>query len=109
MQLMSDERRSYKLKESIRVNDIFIESIVIDPHVDKHNDHINDELILSIVKLLDDKTFIPTATRNEFDYYLSKVFFNENVYRLVWLLEENQFYIGVITAFKDKGASHDVS
>lgn len=105
---MNKHRRTYALKKAITVNGLLVTEIIIDPHVDKHKDHITDELITSLVMLLDGKNFAPTAEKGEFSYFLSRVLFETKVYRLVWLQEENQFYVGVITAFKEKGATHDV-
>jgi len=105
---MEEKRRKYTLKQNITVNEVVITEVVIDPHVDKHRDHITDELILSLVELLDGKSFIPTTKKDGFNYFLSRILYNERVYRLVWLLENNQFYIGVITSFKEKGVKHDI-
>ncbi len=105
---MEEKRRKYTLKQNITVNEVVINEVVIDPHVDKHSDHITDELILSLVELLDGKSFIPTTNKDGFDYFLSRILYNEKVYRLVWLLENNQFYIGVITSLKEKGVKHDI-
>ncbi|MCO4755424.1 MAG: hypothetical protein KC478_13155 [Bacteriovoracaceae bacterium] len=105
---MNKHRKTYALKKNIYVNGLLVAGIIIDPHVGKQEDQITDELITSLVMLLDGKSFAPTAERGEFSYFLSRVLFETKVYRLVWLQERNQFYVGVITAFKEKGATHDV-
>jgi hypothetical protein len=101
---MSEERRTHRLIKSILVNKIIVSEIIIDPHVDKHLDHINDELILDLVMLLDQKEFSPVRNEDGFSYFVSKLAFKNKIYRLVWLQQEDYFYIGVLTAFKDKGA-----
>lgn len=101
-------RRRHILKSGITVNNTFIKEVVIDPHVDKHSDHITDELILSLVGLLDGRTFLPVKVTSGFSYFVSRVLFAEKVYRLVWLQQQDQFYIGVVTAFKEKGVKHDI-
>ena len=107
---MDDGRRKYTLEKSINVNGLTIDEAIIDPHVDKHKDHIDDELIISLITLLDGKIYNSVAEEDGFSYFLSKVLYKEKIYRLVWLLENNQFYIGVITSFKEKGAKdYDVS
>lgn len=101
---MSDERRSYKLEKLISVNELPINEVVIDPHVDKHSDHISDDLILSLVKLLDGNTYAPASIKEGFSYFVTNIDSDDRIYRLVWLQEEGRLYIGVITAFRDKGA-----
>ncbi|MGB0453825.1 MAG: hypothetical protein ACPGJV_08920 [Bacteriovoracaceae bacterium] len=96
------------MDKRIKVNDIWIEEVIIDPHVDKHSDHIDDNLILSLVELLHGKSFVPTVQKDGFAYFLTRILFEERVYRLVWLQESCKFYIGVITSFKEKGAKHDI-
>jgi len=105
---MQENRRKYTLKKEIRVNGILIREVIIDPHVDKHSDHITDNLIVSLVKLLDEKLYSSTIKKDNFSYYLSRVLYKGKVYRLIWLQENGQFYVGVITSFKEKGAKHDV-
>ena len=103
-----NKRRVYKAEERLIVNNRLVAEIVIDPHVDKHKDHIDDELIISLVNLLNGRVFEAETKSDGFDYYVSKILFDKKVYRLVWLQQEMQFYIGVITAFKDKGADHEI-
>jgi hypothetical protein len=105
---MSKSRRKCALAKIIHVNEILVSEVIIDYHVDKHKDHITDELILSLVELLDGRTYAPAKVQDGFSYFVSKVLYAEKVYRLVWLQQKNQFYIGVVTAFKDKGAEHDI-
>jgi hypothetical protein len=108
MAWMNESRRKHTLNKTILVNDTLICEIIIDPHVDKHKDHIIDDLIISLVELLDGRTYSPTNIQDEFSYFVSKVLYSNKVYRLVWLQQKNQFYIGVVTAFKEKGAKHDI-
>lgn len=101
---MNDKRRECQLKNTIFVNSRQITNIIIDPHVDKHRDHINDDLIINLVETLDGKEYLPTSCKEGYDYFLSNITLGKKVFRLVWLLEEECVYIGVITAFKDGGA-----
>ena len=94
-------RREYPIS-AIRVNGILIEKVVIDEHVDKHNDHISDGLIVQIINKLDGKDFSPASSQDEFEYYMTKIKHDERWYKLVWLLENGCFYIGVITLFRDR-------
>lgn len=106
---MENNRRKYILDKAINVNDTYISEVIIDPHVDKHSDHINDDLILSLVMLLDGKAYKSKNSQDGFNYFASIIKFNNSAYRLVWLLEDHSFYIGVITAFKDKGVKNGIS
>ena len=102
------QRRIYKVQERLIVNNRLVAEIIIDPHVDKHKDHIDDALIISLVMLLSGRSFEADTKSDGFDYFVSKILFEEKVYRLVWLQQDLQFYIGVVTAFKDKGGNHEI-
>ncbi len=95
-----NERRDYKI--SITVNSRNITSVVIDPHYElKHSDSVDDEIILILVQMLDGQTFTPEAERDGFQYFKTDPLELNGVnYRLIWLLEKNEIYIGVINAFR---------
>ncbi len=68
------KRRSYKI-DSILVNGKTYSEVIIDPdYEEKHSEHINDELILALVRRLDGRRELP---------------------------EDNTVYIGVVNAFRD--------
>jgi len=93
-------RRDYPIQ--ITVNKRKIDRVVIDDHYEeKHSDSISDELILALVNLLDNGTFIPITEKDGFQYFKTEplVFENKN-YRLIWLLEEDEIYIGIVNAFR---------
>jgi hypothetical protein len=94
-------RRIYEVSQ-ILINGILIEAVIIDPHVDKHSDHIDDFVILSLIETLDGQEVIRRGTREEYQYFESKNYLNYVWYKLVWLLENDHRYIGVITAFRDR-------
>lgn len=95
-----NKRRDYKI--SITVNSRDVTRVVIDPHYElKHGDSVDDEVILSLVQLLDGKTFTPEAEKDGFQYFKTDpLIMNEVSYRLIWLLEKDEIYIGVINAFR---------
>ncbi len=92
--------------EPITVNGIQISRVVIDEHYKhKHSDHINDHLILKLVAKLDGRKEAPDDIVGKYSYFATLVELNEKQYRLVWLLEEDAIYIGVVNAYRDKRRS----
>lgn len=95
------ERRVYKIN-AIVINKVEIEEIVIDPHVDKHSDHISDDLIIELVAELVHTEHIAEEGGGNFQYFVSEIAHDDKLYKMVWLLEDHKFYVGVITAFRDR-------
>ena len=63
-------RRTYKIAP-ITVNEEIYTEVVIDSHYElKHSEQINDELILSLVLLLDGAEELPEDTKEPFNYYV---------------------------------------
>jgi hypothetical protein len=92
-------RLEYIIK-GIWINGVYIQRVVIDQHVRKHKD-IDDLLILNLARQLDGIKEKPEATENGFSYFANKFVVHNKQYKLVWLLEENKVYIGVVTAYRD--------
>lgn len=84
----------------IWVNKIFIRRVVIDQHVRKHRD-ISDALVLALVNQLHGRNEKAKSIKDGFSYFATKIVINNKQYKLVWLLEENKVYIGVVTAYRD--------
>lgn len=99
--ILNSMRREYKIAPML-VNGRPIEKVVIDPHVDKHRDHINDEIILEVVSHLNGGDFSPVSEEDGFSYFANVIKHSERWYKIVWLLEEQSVYLGVITIFKDR-------
>lgn len=93
-------RRDYKV--SITVNEIFVDKIIIDPHYEeKHSESINDEIILELVKTLDGKIFEADDEKDLYSYFVTdKILYEGKLYKLIWLLEDHEIYIGVINAYR---------
>ena len=96
------ERREYQI--SLTVNNCSIRTVVIDPHFEaKHSASIDDQIILGLVKQLDGRFFEPDAVNGLFAYFVTdKILLAGKAYKLVWLLENDALYIGVINAFRRK-------
>ena len=96
------ERREYSI--SIAVNGRPIDKVIIDPHYEvKHSDSISDELILSLVKLLHGNEYEPVDIDDEFEYFVEdQLTLEGRFYKLIWLLEKNKLYVGVVNAYRRK-------
>lgn len=96
------ERGSYAV--SITVNGLKIGRVVIDSHYKlKHSSTMSEELILELVGLLDGGDFAPEAKSLSFEYYMNEnLELNDKRYRLVWLIEKEELFIGVINAYRRK-------
>ena len=95
-----NNRRSYPIK--MTVNGKGINEVVIDPHYEeKHSGTINDDLILELVLLLDGKFYKPESQKSGFQYFVADpLMLRDLKYRLVWLLQEEKVYVGVVNAFR---------
>lgn len=94
------ERGSYSV--SITVNGQNIKKVVIDNHFKlKHSSTMSEKLILELVGLLDGGDFSPETKAHSFEYYMNENLVLENKrYRLVWLIEKEELFIGVINAYR---------
>ena len=99
---MADQRRIYKI-DPILVNGRTILQVVIDPHYEiKHRSVINDALILSLVGHLNGRRELPDARLGRYAYFSTLIEHEGKQYRLIWLLEDQAIYIGVVNAYRDK-------
>ncbi len=94
------DRREYNI--SLTINGRKITKAIIDPHYEeRHANSINDDLILRLVGLLNGGTFPIEESKGSFDYYVTDnmILDNKN-YKLIWLLEKDKIYIGIINAYR---------
>jgi hypothetical protein len=92
-------RKEYEI-DSILVNGRIISKVIIDDHYKKHTD-ISSDLILQLVSLLNGVEQVAEDTNGPYQYFSNLIKMNENQYKLVWLLEDSELYIGVITTYRD--------
>lgn len=94
------KRREYDI--SITVNRKRISKVIIDPHYEeKHAASISDEIILNLVNDLDGREFEPDDEDPPYAYFTTdKMELEGKFYKLVWLLEDEQIYIGVVNAYR---------
>ena len=93
-------RRDYAV--NLTINDILITKVIIDPHYEeKHAESINDEIVIELVKSLDGKTFEADDEKGPYSYFVTdKIELKGKLYKLIWLLEDHEIYIGVINAYR---------
>ncbi len=76
--------------------------VIIDPHYEeKHADHVNDKLVIELVKMLDGRIEVPEAEDEGYSYFATLLIFDNKQYRLIWLLEDISIYVGVLNAYRD--------
>ncbi len=100
--ILSMKRKEYQVH--VTVNGRKISKVIIDPHYEiKHSKSINDEVIVDLVKKLDGGEYEPDREFDGFEYFVSDgIELHGKRYKLVWLLEKNQIYIGIVNAYRRK-------
>lgn len=88
---------------SIIVNSFFISHVVIDPHYEeKHAESINDEIILDLVQMLNGNSFEPVEFKHPYTYFMDNFLLKKKRFKLIWLLEIDKDYIGIINAHRSR-------
>ena len=95
-------RREYEIQ--ITVNGIKISKAIIDSHYEeKHSCSINDDVILQLVNQLDGQFFEPEDIEVPYRYFVTDgMILDGKKYKLIWLIEDGEFYIGVVNAYRRK-------
>ena len=96
-------RRVYPI--SLVINGRALESVVIDPHYEeKHAESVSDEIILTLVKLLDGKSFRAAdvdVDEDGFQYFVNDhMELDGRFYKLIWLLHEKELFVGIVNAYR---------
>lgn len=93
-------RRVYPV--DLLINGVRIDRVIIDPHYErKHSGSVSDEVILKLVFEMNGNRYDHKAEVGSFRYFVSeKVIHEGRLFRLIWLLEEGQTYIGVVNAHR---------
>lgn len=93
-------RREYTI--SIVVNDQRYSKVIIDPHYEEnHADYMTDGLILELVKTLDGEEHEAQTETPPYSYFMKdRIKVGDKFYKLVWLFEKDQIYVGVINAYR---------
>ena len=95
-------RRRYPI--SITINQRQIQTAIIDDHYEeKHSSSVNDELILALVSQLDKKYFEAVDVKEPYSFFVTdQMECNKRYYKLIWLLEKDEVYVGVVNAYRQK-------
>jgi hypothetical protein len=96
------KRREYGIE--ITVNGQVVHKVIIDPHYEeKHGASVDDQIVLELVKQLDGELFEPEAIQPPYTYFVTEgMELNGKRYKLIWLLEDDQLYVGIVNAYRRK-------
>lgn len=101
MSSYSDERTEYSI--DLTINGIRINTVIISQHyLESHSDSITDAIILKLVEMLDGESFRPDDVDGEFKYFKNFLEYKNKRYKLIWTLEDNYFYVGVVNAHRSE-------
>ena len=93
------ERKEYPL--SITINNRQLSRVVIDQHYQIGHPEMSDDLIIELVKTIDNGIFPIENEKDGFEYFkVEPVEFEEKPYRLVLLMYVHDNFLGVINAFR---------
>lgn len=84
---------------NLTINKKNINKVIIDEHYKEKHPDIKVETILKLVKLLDGKRYTGGKT-GPFSYFKSEMELKQKLYRLVWMLEDDKLYVGVVNVFR---------
>lgn len=94
------KRREYATR--LTINNRKIEKIIIDSHYEeKHSASVDDETIIALVKQLDGRVVEAEKLAGAFSYFATdKMVFDGKLYKLVWLLEDDAVYVGIVNCYR---------
>jgi hypothetical protein len=86
---------------SLVFNGLRIDEVIIDQHYKLKHPEVSDRVILKLIIQLHNLVLKPSELKNEFLYYMEEpIFLDDKPYRLVFVMEKNKNYLGVINAFR---------
>jgi len=95
-------QRTYPI-DPIVINGTRVSQVIIDPHYEeRHSGSINDSLILQLIKKLDGRQELPESINGKYSYFATLIELSSKQYRLIWLIEKDAIYVGVVNAYRDE-------
>jgi len=94
-------RRTFHI-QALTINGRQISQVIVDDHAAYKHPDVTDDIVLDLIRLLDGIELAPDDIKEPYEYFATLLTLSEKRYRLVWLLERDQIFIGVITAYRDK-------
>lgn len=95
---------------SILFRGIDFNEVIIDQHYTEKHFDVSDWIILELVKCLHNKSVEIKSDNDKFIYFVAEpLFHNYKPYRLIFLLEKENSYIGVINAFRIQEKKYGIS
>ena len=100
LSIIASMRNEYKF--DLIINKRLISKVIIDQHYgEKHSDIINDELILDLLKKIDNSFYPSIVKDDDFEYFKAEpVVLDDDPYRLIFLLYLKEDILGVINCFR---------
>ena len=94
------KRREYGI--DILVNRRRITKVIIDTHYEKkHSATVDDQIILKLAETLDGEVIEPDAEDPPYSYFSQdRIELDGKFYKLIWLLEDDELYVGVVNAYR---------
>jgi hypothetical protein len=100
------ERIEYKLE--ITINKRKLTRVIIDQHYTENHPEMDDEIILELIKTINEETFEVEKEGNGFQYFkVEPVNLADKPYRLVLMLCIYDDFLGVINAFRVNKGKND--
>lgn len=97
---MTNHPLRYEICLTINGNEI--KTVLIGRHyLKKHRSYMNDELILSLVRVLDGGHFPVDSTTDGVEYFIADIEWGDPVktYRLIWIFEGKEI-LGIVNAYR---------
>lgn len=86
---------------NIVINGRLITQAIIDSHYKVNHPDIDDKLILDLIQTFNGREFKLDERKDSWEYYmLDQIPFRDKKYRLVWCMQDNQLFIGIINCFR---------
>jgi hypothetical protein len=102
------KRTNYKV--SLVFNALMITEVIIDQHYKLKHPEVSDQVILKLIIQLHNLVLTPSEMKNDFLYFKEEpIFLDYKPYRLVFVMEKNKNYLGVINAFRIQEKQYGIS